>query len=181
MLGTDQLVDIRSVIPTAVLDIRYATTNNFTGTQLYRRPTAWLRPEPLAQLAKAAQFFDKHGYQIVVFDAYRSPVVQEKLKAVCADTDYVAEVSNHCRGITVDLTLALNGQYLDMGTGYDDFSPRAHADFVDLTPEQSANRQLLTEVMTQLNFRQHPNEWWHFDYQPDDQWHIIEDDSNVQS
>lgn len=176
----DQLADIRSAIPTAMLDIRYATTNNFTGKQLYRQPVAWLRQEPLGQLAKAAEFFDKHGYQIVIFDAYRSPVVQEKLKAVCADTDYVAEISNHCRGITVDLTLSLNGKYLDMGTEYDDFSQRAHADFPDLTPEQLANRQLLTEVLTQLNFQQHPNEWWHFDYRPDQQWDVIEDATNVQ-
>lgn len=176
----DQLADIRSGIPAAILDIRYATTNNFTGIQLYRQSAAWLRPEPLAQLSKAAKFFDKHGYQIVIFDAYRSPIVQEKLKSVCDDTDYVADVSNHCRGITVDLTLALSGKYLDMGTEYDDFSPRAHANYTGLTPEQLANRQLLTEVMMQLGFVQHPNEWWHFDYQPVRQWAVIEDNTNVQ-
>ncbi len=181
MYVPDQLEDIHDVIPVSILDIRYATANNFTGVQLYRQPAAWLRPEPLTQLAKAAKFFDKHGYQIVVFDAYRSPIVQEKLKSVCNDTDYVADISNHCRGITVDLTLALNGQYVDMGTEYDDFSPRAHANYTGLAPEQLANRQLLTEVMTQLGFVQHPNEWWHFDYRPDGQWDVIEDDTNVQA
>lgn len=180
LLPPDELNDIVTHVPSVVLDIRYAAEHNFTGIQLYNHQLAWLRHEPLEALMKAADELAADGYRLVVFDAFRPPSVQTKLRAVCADSDYVAEISNHCRGITVDLTLAdAYGVYLDMGTDYDDFSPTAHRNSPLVTREQTLNRQLLADTMQKLGFVEHPYEWWHFDYRPDQSWEIIHDESNA--
>lgn len=180
MQPPDELRDILHVIPDAILDVRYASPDNFTGQQLYLHQVAWLRLEPLDALARAADQLRDSGYRIVIFDAYRPPAVQQKLRKACNNDNYVAEVSNHCRGITVDLALAgVDGLYLDMGTDYDDFSERAHADTTQITEQQRANRQLLVEAMATQGFVEHPYEWWHFDYRPDMEWNIVEDTLNV--
>lgn len=174
-----ELLDITDFIPDVKLDIRYATTNNFTGEQLYKNPVAWLRSEPLKALSQAADKLRFIGCRLVIFDAYRPPSVQEKLRTVCDNDDYVMEVSNHCRGITVDVTLVgADGKYLDMGTDYDDFSEKAHIDASGITLEQQANRRLLQEVMEMQGFVQHSFEWWHYDYRPDNNWSLIQDEQN---
>lgn len=152
-------------IPDAIIDLRYATENNITHKQLYASDTAALRPQVLTSLADAADSLREHGYCVVVWDAYRPPKVQKELLAVCDDSDYVAQVSNHCRGITLDITLAdMNGTLLDMGTDHDEFSPMAHAGSSLITPKQAANRALLKDALENVGFKQLPTEWWHFDY-----------------
>lgn len=159
------LVDITSKIPDAILDIRYATNNNITGSKLYDKPLALLPPEILDKLVNAANEFRQKGYRIVIFDAWRPIEAQKKLREVCHDDRYVAEISNHCRGVTVDITLAdKNGNYLDMGTDYDDFSEKAHIKTDKITQKQKENRKLLRNTMQRLGFAPYPYEWWHFDY-----------------
>lgn len=180
MQPTPPLEDILAAIPTVKLDVRYATANNFTGTKLYKDPVAWLHADVLEQLVAVAAELATQNLTIAIFDAYRPVCVQEQLKQFCDDTDYVAEVSNHCRGITIDMTIVdQNNVYLDMGTDYDDFSPKAHAHCIDLTEEQLNNRRLLREIMNRFGFVQHPNEWWHFDYKPDLMWPILADEQNA--
>ncbi len=169
------LEDVAVVIPTVIFDIRYATTNNFTSTQLYEQPFAWLRHEPLTQLKKATDDLQSKGYKLVMFDAFRPVVVQEKLRAVVNDENFVKEVSNHCRGITVDVTLA----DLDMGTEYDDFTEKARPDSDLIDDQQRRNRQLLSNALEQHGFTQHSHEWWHFDYKPERAWPVITDQINV--
>jgi len=166
MYPLDELLDITEYIEDAILDVRYATTNNFAGQRLYKKQAAWLRREPLQKLVTVAAELRKQDYRLVIFDAYRPKSVQDKLRSVCSDNDYVEPVSNHCRGITVDLTLANEaGVLLDMGTDYDDFSPKAHSGTKLISGEQQANRKILAEAMLKQGFAVHPYEWWHFDYQ----------------
>jgi D-alanyl-D-alanine dipeptidase len=74
-------------------------------------------------------------------------------------------VSNHLKGLAVDLTLAnYDGTYLDMGTDFDDFSERAHVDSALITPDQQANRKILQTAMEAHGYKPWPYEWWHFDY-----------------
>jgi D-alanyl-D-alanine dipeptidase len=158
------LVEIKSVIPDALLDVRYATSNNLTGQKLYQSAASQLRKQPLQALKKAADDFRRQGLQLVIWDGYRPVEAQAKLRAVCDDSRYVAKDSNHTKGITVDITLARDGQYLDMGTGYDEFSNKAHANAQGLSAEQRQNRALLRDIMTKQGFTQLAFEWWHFDY-----------------
>lgn len=175
-----ELADITEAITDAILDVRYTSADNFTGQQLYIHQLAWLRHEPLEALVKAADVFRGEGHSLVIFDAFRSPTVQAKLRAVCSDNNYVEEVSNHCRGITVDITLADKyGVYLDMGSDYDDFSEKSHVGSSLILPGQAENRQHLAKVMAEQGFKQHPYEWWHFDYLKNDVPDLINNDANV--
>ena len=160
------LVEIKKEIPDAILDIRYATTNNFTGKIIYEKPFALLEPDALDTLKKAADEFRAQGLRIVVFDAWRPPEAQDRLREVCSDDKYVAETPRHASGRVIDMSLAdLAGAYLDMGTDYDDFSNKAHADFVLEDPAQQQNRLTLGRVMANNGFKQYKYEWWDFELQ----------------
>lgn len=169
---------IDSEIPDTVIDLRYATTNNFTGRRIYPDSTrAMLRPEALLALKGAAATFRQKGCRIVIWDAYRPAWAQAKLREAYDNDDYVSQISNHSRGISVDVTLAQeDGSLLEMGTGFDEFSEKAHSDSRDISDESIANRGLLVDAMRNAGFIQHPNEWWHFDYQAGLKWPIIEGD-----
>jgi D-alanyl-D-alanine dipeptidase len=86
-----------------------------------------------------------------------------------ADHLYVANPalgSKHNRGCAVDLTVydLRTGQPLDMPSGYDEMSERAHSDYAGGTAQQNANRALLRKTMEAEGFEVNPEEWWHFDY-----------------
>src|SRR5262245_10492139 len=68
----DNLVDIRSVDPTIVVELRYATVDNITGRRLYpREMPALVRPSTAARLAKAQALLRPLGYRLKIWDAYR--------------------------------------------------------------------------------------------------------------
>lgn len=170
--GNDDLVELVKLDPGIRLDIRYATANNFTGRQLYDQPRAFLvRPaaEALVQAHRAAQ---AEGYGLTVFDAYRPWRITKKLwDATPAGPlrNYVAnpkQGSKHNRGCAVDLSLHRidTGQLVEMPSGYDEFTKRAHRDFMDSSPEAIANRTRLQRWMESQGFRGISNEWWHFDF-----------------
>ena len=50
-----------------------------------------------------------------------------------------------------------------MGTGFDDFTERAHRDYNRLSAEELANRHLLEEAFRRQRFVPFRTEWWHFD------------------
>jgi D-alanyl-D-alanine dipeptidase len=146
------------------LDLRYTTVNNVAG-KVIASPQPMLQPAVAKALQGAARVFKSKGYQVVVWDAYRTSQTQETLLSITHDQKYVREDSNHPKGLAVDMTLAdKDGKYLDMGTDFDDFSPRAHVDTTDITPIQQQNRQMLIEVMQEHGFTVWPYEWWHFDF-----------------
>lgn len=174
MNHSQDLQDVKLKLSSVILDIRYATANNFTGEKLYDKQLVLLRHEPLQKLEQANKLINDFGYNLVIFDAYRPVEVQKRLREFVSDNNYVAEVSNHCKGITVDVTLAdAQGNYLDMGTEYDDFTPKAHAETDLISLEQANNRKLLISFLEPLGFVQHKYEWWHFDYQPQRNWPLV--------
>jgi D-alanyl-D-alanine dipeptidase len=163
----DHLVEIERAVPGVVLDLRYATTNNFTGQVLYPEARAWLRPRTAARLAAVARDLAPLGLRLKVFDAYRPWSAQQQLWARVPDERYVAHPakgSRHNRGAAVDVTLVrADGTELPMPTAFDDFSERAHRDYSDLPAEVLANRDLLDRAMSRRGFVGLPTEWWHFD------------------
>ena len=105
------------------LDIRYATTNNFTKAKIYDCPRCLLRPEAAEALVKAHKMLQKKGLGLKMFDCYRPRPYQQRLWDKVPNADYVtppAKGSMHSRGAAVDLTIVdANGKELDMGTPYD--------------------------------------------------------------
>jgi zinc D-Ala-D-Ala dipeptidase len=150
-------------------DIRYATENNFMKRKLYPVAEAWLRAPAAAALVNVQKELAEKGLAIKVFDAYRPYRVTEAMWEPIKNPDYVADPSKgsrHNRGAAVDLTLIdlATGAEIEMPTPYDDFTPRAHHDFNDLSAGALRNRALLRDVMTRNGFDALPSEWWHYDF-----------------
>lgn len=167
--ATDTLLCLQELVPDMVPDVRYATTNNFTGKRVYDSDRLWLRPAAARALRSAAVYAKtRYGLRLKVFDAYRPLAVQRKFWAILPDPAYVADPktgSRHNRGAAVDLTLvARDGTDLDMGTGFDDFSKRAAWAAKDISPTARKNRETLKQIMEKFGFKPLPSEWWHFDF-----------------
>jgi zinc D-Ala-D-Ala dipeptidase len=167
------LVELNTLDPTIRLDIRYATANNFTGKQLYDQPRAFLVRPAAEALLRAHKASQAQGFGLTIYDAYRPWRITKKLWDATPPgpkKNYVANPkkgSRHNRGCAVDLTLhdLETGQQLEMPSGYDEFSYRAHRSFMGASPQALANRALLEKLMEAEGFRGMSNEWWHFDYQ----------------
>jgi zinc D-Ala-D-Ala dipeptidase len=167
----EQLIELISVDPTIRLDLRYATTNNFTGHILYTSARAFLVEEAALALFRVQKAAAAEDLGLVIFDAYRPWRVTKQLwdATVPAKRDYVANPrkgSRHNRGCAVDLTLCdlATGAPLPMPSGFDDFSPRAHRDYAGGTSVETANRAILERLMAAQGFSGMSNEWWHFDF-----------------
>jgi len=163
------IVPLSSIDSTIVTDVKYATTNNFTGQILYPTDKVYIRKIVGEALAKIqAYLLENFNLQIKVFDGYRPLSVQKKMWKILPDDRYVANPakgSRHNRGAAVDLTLIdSTGSELEMGTEYDNFTEKAHYDFPDLSEEVKSNRKILLDTMVKFGFNPIESEWWHFDF-----------------
>ena len=162
-----EFVRILDYIPSAAQDLRYATENNFTGTQIYTFYEAYLRYGTVKKLMMVAEELAQQGLYLKIWDGFRPVSAQFTLWEVCPDPTYVANpekgFSSHSRGNTVDLTLVdENGQELEMPTGFDDFSAKANRDYSDCIETAATNALLLEEIMEKYGFSGYFGEWWHF-------------------
>jgi D-alanyl-D-alanine dipeptidase len=80
------LIDLETYLPGVVLDIRYATTNNFTGQQIYTLPKAFVRKPVAEALLKIQEELSAKGLGLKIFDAYRPYDATVKFFEVYADT-----------------------------------------------------------------------------------------------
>lgn len=167
--NSDDLVNIRSIDSTVVLDIRYATANNFTHEVLYPAAVCMLRRAAAESLHAVQQELQKRKLRLKVFDGYRPLSVQKKMWALVPDDRYVANPANgsrHNRGAAVDLTIIDSlGNELEMPTPFDDFTEKAHRDYVQLPEKAIEDRALLEDVMKRHGFIPLSTEWWHFDFE----------------
>jgi D-alanyl-D-alanine dipeptidase len=164
-------IDVRTVVPDAVLDLRYATANNFTGTQLYPSDARCLVHQSMASgLKTAADELRRQGYLLVFWDCYRPHDVQVRMYQVVSNPDWVAKPGPYSRshesGRSVDVSLMSGSsrQPVDMGTTFDDFTDRAHAYATSgVTAAQQHNRGVLRTAMSAGGLSVYTGEWWHFD------------------
>ncbi|MDV3309304.1 MAG: M15 family metallopeptidase [Cyclobacteriaceae bacterium] len=164
-----ELVDLEKHVPGVVLDIRYATTNNFTGEKIYNLAKAYARRPVADALLRAQEAFREHGYGIKIFDAYRPYSATVKFYEVYGDTTFVASPyrgSRHNRGCAIDMTLIdlKTGEELAMPTAYDAFVREAFPSHPVADPVIRKNRDLLIRIMENNGFRVNASEWWHFDF-----------------
>ena len=167
-----KFVNIKSLSNDFILDIKYATADNFLKQAVYDCGECYLREATAKALLAAQKEFVKRGYSLKLFDCYRPLSVQKKMWKILPGTHYVANPakgSKHNRGAAVDLTLVdiATGKELDMGTPFDTFSPRAHHTYTQLPKEVLDNRKLLKEVLNKYNFKSIYSEWWHYEYRPE--------------
>jgi zinc D-Ala-D-Ala dipeptidase len=162
------LVDVRSVDPSIVVELRYNTTDNVFGKRFYNSNVAMLRKPVAERLARVQARLRKQGLGLKVWDAYRPHSVQYALWKIKPGTGYLANPrrgSRHNRGAAVDLTLVdRDGNELKMPTPYDEFSPRAHRGATrGVTPLAQKNARILDAAMRAEGFLPNRREWWHFD------------------
>lgn len=166
-LNKASFVNVDKYLPVD-LDIRYASTNNFTHRQLYKKDTVFIRKGTADKLRDVCEELSKVGLHIKVWDAYRPPSVQKILWEYVQDSRYIANpnkgFSNHSRGSAIDITLVdSNNNELPMPSEYDDFSTKADRNFQDATPTQRKNVQFLGDIMSRHGFSTIQTEWWHFE------------------
>lgn len=162
----DPLVDVLSVVPDALLDIRYAGAANVFGVTLYPFAAAFLRRSCALRLAAAAVPLRRRGLRLRIFDAYRPLSVQRRLWTLIPDPRYVADPrqgSAHNRGAAVDLALASeDGRALSMPSDFDDFSTRAAHDRPGASEDELSHARLLRRAMVGVGFLSLAEEWWHY-------------------
>ena len=168
------LVEPSGQDPTLVLDIRYATTNNFTGKKVYPSARCFLRSDISRRLTAVQAQLRSQGLGLKIYDCYRPFSVQEIFWRIMPDERYVLEPvrkdgqlvksSRHNRGAAVDVTLVdRQGRELAMPTPYDDFTDKAHRGSPLASAEASKNSLALERAMQSQGFIPLPTEWWHFD------------------
>jgi CubicO group peptidase (beta-lactamase class C family) len=197
------MVDIRSLVPDMSQQIAYAGSDNFVGAPVdgYEAPRCWLQREAAEALARVEQSLRARHQRLRIFDCYRpARAVAHFMRWVADAADqrtkaahypaldksqltggYIAPVSGHSRGGTVDLTLLqcdaqdADCRPLDMGTGFDWFATLANTDSPEATAAQHANRHVLLDAMAAQGFRNYPMEWWHYTLQPEPTPHTLYD------
>ncbi len=167
-----RLIELVTLDPAIKLDMRYATANNFTGRVLYDEARAFLAAPAAQAVARASKAAQADGFGLTIYDAYRPWRITKKLwdaTPVGPKKEYVANPkrgSKHNRGCAVDLTLhdLRTGQLVEMPSEFDDFSEKAHRDYMGATPAALINRARLQRYLEAEGFVGLSNEWWHFDF-----------------
>ncbi len=162
-----ELVDIQSFIPKIQVDLKYATTDNFTGKIVYNFNCCLLLKEVALGLCDVQAELETVGLGLKIWDGFRPVAAQWKLWKLVPDERFVSDPGKggrHTRGTAVDLTLITkNGQELLMPSEFDDFSEKAHQEYMEAPIEAIRNREFLRQVMERHGFINLPTEWWHFD------------------
>lgn len=174
-------------VPGIIQEIRYFSTYNFIGERIdgYEEPCSLLTKEAARALKSVSNEMAVRGLRLKIFDAYRPAcAVKHFVLWGIEDQDirmkpyfypglekqelfakgYIAKLSSHSRGSTVDLTLLdmQTGRELDMGSPFDFFGEISHPDHRGVTDEQYNNRMILQKAMLRNGFKPLDCEWWHF-------------------
>jgi D-alanyl-D-alanine dipeptidase len=184
--------------------MRYASPDNFVGAPIdgYEKARCLLTVPAAEALALVQEDLAAQGYGLRVFDCYRPQRAVDHFvrwsrdptdtrtrdryypgmeKSELLENGYIATLSGHSRGSTVDLTVVVlddegPGTPLDMGTPFDFFDPRSNTESPEITPLQLENRLRLRDAMAARGFENFPLEWWHYTIQfepyPDDYWDV---------
>ena len=163
----EEIVRVRDYIPDIVIDIKYATADNFTKGKIYDFDDAYLRYGTVIKLKKAADTLRKQGYLLLIWDGYRPQKAQFTLFENAPDPTYVSDpnkgFSSHSSGGTVDITLVMtDGSVVEMPSDFDDFSDKADRDYSDVSETAANNSKLLEKVMQDAGFKGYSKEWWHY-------------------
>jgi D-alanyl-D-alanine dipeptidase len=174
------MVEIKTLVPNVIYDLRYATKENFTGNKLYKNgTTTFLRLAAAKAFQKVAENLAAQGLGIKIWDAYRPYAVTKQMWDLIRDERYVANPANgsgHNRGIAIDLTMfdLRTGMEMNMGTPFDNFTDSAHHTFKALPDLVLRNRALLKTTMEKFGFIPLETEWWHYSFPNDRSYAVLD-------
>ena len=183
----DGFVYLKDIDDSIIVDLKYYSNENFTGQYVegYLSNNAILTKESALALSDAQDDFNKLGYSLILYDAYRPQravdffvqwsnnsydTINKRIyypnikKSELFELGYIAYKSGHSRGSTVDVSLIeiSTNKLLDMGTIFDYFGVESHTFFDDISEKQKSNRLILYEIMSNNGFKNYSKEWWHF-------------------
>ncbi len=165
------LVKITAAEFDVILDLRYASDNNVCGHKLYANPVCYLHEAAIAPLSQAIKSAKNLGLKLKIFDGFRPLTVQQYMYDKFPSNDpkggFISNpqggVIPHCRGVALDLTLTdLDGNELDMGTDFDNFSESAFHNCDKISPQAQHNRLILLGLMSAAGWDFYSKEWWHY-------------------
>jgi D-alanyl-D-alanine dipeptidase len=175
------LIELIKLDKTIMLDIRYATANNFTGRAVYPEARAFLQRPAADAVVRVHKELKKNGLGLLIYDGYRPWAITKLFwdSVTLEQRKYVADPvkgSKHNRGCAVDLGVydIRTGKAIPMPSGFDEFTERASPDYKGGSNEERANRDMLRRLMEAEGFTVNPNEWWHFDYKDWDKYAIYD-------
>ena len=161
-----QLIEIKKNTFDVILDLKYASEDNILGKKIFLENKCFLIEEAAEKLLDAISIAKDLGYFFKIFDAYRPSYVQEALWNFDPNPDFLSNPkkgSPHTKGIAIDLTLIdFQGNELDMGTEFDDFTKNAYHLSKDIKKQVKINRKILLSIMTLAGFDFYHKEWWHY-------------------
>jgi D-alanyl-D-alanine dipeptidase len=184
-------VYLHHICPSILIDIRYATTNNFTNSIVpgYFKNVAILTKEAGNAINSIQKDLQKQGLSLLIWDAYRPQTAvnyflnwkytpdekevkniyyPEYTKKEIFDLGFIRGRSSHSRGSTVDLTIIdiETKKPINMGTDFDFFGKKAHTVSNQVPSNVSANRLKLRSIMRKYGFVNTIEiEWWHYSFE----------------
>lgn len=148
------------------IDLKYASNDNVTGKSIYSNALPYLHQKAYDALLQARTLAKALGYRFKIYDVFRPPSAQKVLWDFCPDDNFITppEVgSPHSRGVAIDLTLLdSEGNELEMGTPFDDFTVASYHKCTTISIEAQKNRFLLCGLMKLSGWDHTPCEWWHY-------------------
>tara|TARA_B110001450_G_scaffold250554_2_gene269400 strand:+ start:149 stop:811 length:663 start_codon:yes stop_codon:yes gene_type:complete len=187
--SNNRFVDLKEYIPNIIIDLKYASNDNFTGRIVkgYESSKCLLTFEAARFLRNIQNILNESGYSLKIYDAYRpqrsvnyfinwskslTDTINKNhfypniLKSNLFKLGYIATKSSHSRGSTVDITLVeiSSGKEVDMGSTYDFFGLESSHDYENISIIQKNNRKFLLDVMTSNGFSSYSKEWWHYTF-----------------
>ena len=183
----NEFVKVSEELPEVLLDIKYASQDNFVGRVIvgYENPQVVITRQAMVGLKCACNYFKNKGFGVKIFDAYRpqkavndfvqwskqlgdtlmkSNYYPDVEKSRLFEKGYIASRSGHSRGSTLDLTLVdlTSGKDLNMGSDFDFFGEISHTDSDKISETEKENRLILKTGMLRCGFKAYSKEWWHF-------------------
>lgn len=180
----EELVRINDIDETIVIDLKYATEDNFTGKVVYSFNTCLLRKETAQKLSNANKQLSSYNYRLKVYDGYRPPFAQEIFWELVGDERFVANPNKggsvHSKGGAVDVTIVdQNGNELEMPSKFDDFSEKALRNNQEMSHIAKKNLDLLTSVMRENGFNSIETEWWHYNDKDSAKYGLVDVDPSI--
>ena len=130
------LVDIKELDSSILVELKYSTTDNFVGEDMYGDLEQALFERGFAKRVAAAQQALKRrnpSLTLLIYDAARPISTQRRMRKVVDGTPYEQYVADGSKGgrhnyaVAVDATIAdAEGRALDMGAPFDCFERVAH-------------------------------------------------------
>jgi D-alanyl-D-alanine dipeptidase len=168
---SSDLVELVKLDTTIHLDIKYATTDNFSGMAVYPEARAFLQRPAAEALVKVSAALKPLGYGLIIYDGYRPWSVTKTFWDITSKENkkFVAnpkEGSKHNRGCAIDLNLyeLASGKVVEMTSKYDEMNESAYPNYTGGTEAQRKMRDLLKSTMEAAGFTVFDYEWWHYDY-----------------